>query len=443
MNELIASESIQLDSNNLISQGNSVIDEIVKEFKLPREILPTNSEIGWAINSLPRELNMISPQLRGEFIAKACIASSVGLFDGAIVYVWNSVVTELKDKVRAFGLEMIKQISNSGKSDNFLEEIKDYELIELCYQLNILNKEGRYYLQQCRDIRNNASIAHPTTIKIDDRELINFISRCCKYGLSASSEVVGIDIKSLNVILSGSGSEDSIDNFVQILQNTFKAQQVLVYKILYSNFIDSSKSSEVRSNAIEIAKKSAELINENPDIILSILEKHNQYLLNGTKDIIINSRRFIVEIGQGNSLTDSEKISTYDKAIKNLQSAHFAPNNFYNEPPFAERLLEVSEQIIPIPEEVISSYLIVNLYCFLGNSYGVSWNAVPFCERMLKGLTPKGIEYLIAILHDNTEFTSSVSKKDKIKELLTHYENSGIANDTQKLQIKALKAKII
>ena len=190
-----------------------------------------------------------------------------------------------------------------------------------------------------------------------------------------------------------------------------------------------NKTTPVQHMAVINAPKTVEIL-QNP-----IHEK--------TKDIIINSRSFIVEIGQGNSLTDSEKISTYDKAIKNLQSAHFAPNNFYNEPPFAERLLEVSEQIIPIPEEVISSYLIVNLYCFLGNSYGVSWNAVPFCERMLKGLTPKGIEYLIAILHDNTEFTSSVSKKDKIKELLTHYENSGIANDTQKLQIKALKAKII
>ena len=204
MNEIIVSKGISLNTSNLTAQGDSVIDEVVKVFDLPRDILPANSEISWAITSLPRELNMISPRLRGEFIAKACIASSVGLFDGAIIYIWNSVITELKDKVRAFGLEMIKQISGSGKPDNFLEEITDYELIKLCYQLNILNEEGHYYLQQCRDIRNNASIAHPTTIKIDDRELINFISRCCKYGLSEPSQVVGIDIKSLNVILSGS-----------------------------------------------------------------------------------------------------------------------------------------------------------------------------------------------------------------------------------------------
>lgn len=439
MNELIESDGIIMNNQNLTTQGGSVIDEVVQVFGLPREILPNNSEISWAISSLPRELNMISPRLRGEFIAKACIASSVGLFDGAIIYVWNSVITELKDKVRAFGLEMIKQISGNSKPDNFLEQIKDFELIDLCYQLNILNEDGHYYLQQCRDIRNNASIAHPTTIKIDDRELVNFISRCCKYGLSETSEVVGIDIKSLNAILSGSTSADAIDNFTQILNNTFKAQQVLVYNILYSNFIDSSKTSVVRSNALKIAKKSKILIQENPEIILSILEKHNQHLLKSTQDIIINSRRFIEEVGQTNSLTNHEKISTYDKAIKNLQSAHFGQNNFYNEPPFAERLFEVSKQIVPIPEKLIPSYIDVNLNCFLGNSYGVSWNAVPFCGEMLKSLTPKGIECLITILSDSTKMSLNSEKKEKIKDLLTHYSNSGIANETQKLQIEALK----
>ncbi|OSH35746.1 hypothetical protein XJ76305_1383 [Enterococcus faecalis] len=43
-------------------------------------------------------------------------------------------------------MEMIKNISGAKKDDNFLDKITDSELIELCYQLNIINEEGNFYL---------------------------------------------------------------------------------------------------------------------------------------------------------------------------------------------------------------------------------------------------------------------------------------------------------
>ncbi|MEJ7485669.1 hypothetical protein WL639_13505, partial [Staphylococcus hominis] len=78
------------------------------------------------------------------------------------------------------------------KDDDFLDEIKDADLLKLSYQLNILSEQGFFYLNQCREMRNNASVAHPTKIEIDDRELITFISRCCKYGLSHDNATKGI-----------------------------------------------------------------------------------------------------------------------------------------------------------------------------------------------------------------------------------------------------------
>lgn len=441
MNELTEINNINLDSNNLTTKGNLVVNEVVASLGMPREILPPDEDISVALTLLPRELNLVPERLRNKFIAKAVVASSVGLFDGAIIYVWNCVITELRSRVSSFGMEMIAQISGSSKPDNFLDKIQDVDLIDLCYQLNIIDEQGHFYLQQCREIRNHASIAHPSNIDIDDRELINFISRCCKYGLSEITISTGIDIKSLNAILSIEDNSESLDHFVSILNTTFRSQQTLIYQILYSNYIDPSKTSTVRANALRIAKSASNVLSDNPEIIVELLEKHQSNLLSGSKDKRINSKNFIEAIGQLNSLSDVEKISTFRKAINHLRSAHYGMNNFYNEPPFAERLQELSEKITPIPEPIIEKYVEVNLECYVGNSYGVSWAAIGFCEKMLKNLTPKGIECMLGKLNSTSQTLNS-EQRSRIQGLLEFYSSSPIVTSTQKIQVESLKAKL-
>lgn len=441
MNELTEVNNINLDSNNLTTKGDLVVNEVVASLGMPRDILPPDEDISMALTLLPRELNLVPERLRNKFIAKAVVASSVGLFDGAIIYVWNCVITELRSRVSSFGMEMIAQISGSSKPDNFLDKIQDVDLIDLCYQLNIIDEQGHFYLQQCREIRNHASIAHPSNIDIDDRELINFISRCCKYGLSEITISTGIDIKSLNAILSIEDNSESLDHFVSILNTTFRSQQTLIYQILYSNYIDPSKTSTVRANALRIAKSASNVLSDNPEIIVELLEKHQSNLLSGSKDKRINSTNFIEAIGQLNSLSDVEKISAFRKAINHLRSAHYGMNNFYNEPPFAERLQELSEKITPIPEPIIEKYVEVNLECYVGNSYGVSWAAIGFCEKMLKNLTPKGIECMLGKLNSTSQTLNS-EQKSRIQDLLEFYSSSPIVTSTQKIQVESLKVKL-
>lgn len=441
MNELTEINNVNLDSNNLTAKGGLVVNEVVASLGMPRDILPPDGDISMALTLLPRELNLVPERLRNKFIAKAVVASSVGLFDGAIIYVWNCVITELRSRVSSFGMEMIAQISGNSKPDNFLDKIQDVDLIDLCYQLNIIDEQGHFYLQQCREIRNHASIAHPSNIDIDDRELINFISRCCKYGLSEITISTGIDIKSLNAILSTEDNSEALDHFVSILNTTFRSQQTLIYQILYSNYIDSSKTSTVRANALRIAKSASNVLSNNPEIIVELLEKHQSNLLSGSQDKRINSMGFIEAIGQLNSLSDVEKISTFRKAINHLRSAHYGMNNFYNEPPFAERLQELSEKINPIPEPIIEKYVEVNLECYVGNSYGVSWAAIGFCEKMLKNLTPKGIECMLGKLNSTSQTLNS-DQKSRIQVLLEFYSSSPIVTPKQKIQVESLKAKL-
>jgi hypothetical protein len=58
-----------------------------------------------------------------------------------------------------------------------LLDLKDAEVLSLCLKLNLVTEQGYFYLDQCRDIRNNFSAAHPSVGPLDDHEVINFINR--------------------------------------------------------------------------------------------------------------------------------------------------------------------------------------------------------------------------------------------------------------------------
>ena len=66
--------------------------------------LASAEEIEYAWRDLPRELREIPETLRGELIARMCVAVSTGLFDGAMNYIWNAAILHLRDKIRVFGL---------------------------------------------------------------------------------------------------------------------------------------------------------------------------------------------------------------------------------------------------------------------------------------------------------------------------------------------------
>ena len=170
------------------------INELIKYLKIPREVLASDEEITYAWQDLPRELKNIPVDLRGELIARMCVAVSAGLFDGAMNYIWNAAIIKLRDKLKNFGLPIIANILEKDFEEKNLLELQDSKLLELCLKINIIDEDGFFFLDQCRNIRNNFSAAHPTIGNVNDREFIVFLNRCVKYALADSSSPKGVNI---------------------------------------------------------------------------------------------------------------------------------------------------------------------------------------------------------------------------------------------------------
>ncbi|MEP2725388.1 MULTISPECIES: hypothetical protein [Hyphomicrobiales] len=102
MSELVPQDVDKLPE---ITDGtNDLLVQVTDALGVPRNSLPDKSQIEYAWNNLPRLLSMIPPELRDERMIRLCVSVSVGLFDSAINYAWNSTIVELRQKVVRFGL---------------------------------------------------------------------------------------------------------------------------------------------------------------------------------------------------------------------------------------------------------------------------------------------------------------------------------------------------
>lgn len=192
-------------------------------------------------------------------------------------------------------------------------------------------------MDQCRDTRNNFSAAHPTIGKINDREFTTFLNRCVRYALSDESSPRGVDVSAfLSAIKGPRFTEGQRDVWVERLDATHDAQRQLLFGMVHGIFCDPSSPEPARLNALDLCfvyhhKFSATIRSD-------IINRHSDYLAKGDTQRHTASQQFFEKLGMLNLLNESERHSVISNAVQRLWNVHQGMNNFYNEPPFAERL---------------------------------------------------------------------------------------------------------
>ncbi|WP_129739234.1 hypothetical protein [Massilimicrobiota timonensis] len=408
-NQVITKTHPQLPE--VIDDNLNSIGKILETFHLPREILADNEEIIYAWRELPRELVRIPEELRDGLIARMCVAISVGLFDGAINYIWNAVVLNMRTRVKNYGLKYVGQIYDKEFEERQLNEMTDSELLTLCYRLELISEEGYFLLNQCREIRNNFSSAYPSIAQIDDRELIVFISRCCKYGISEDYLRKGINISELiDVIKAGPLSSDATIEWANRIKETFSDQRAMIIKTLHGLYCSSDSKEEVRINCLDICENVKLTFDDK--VKIELINQHNNYISKNKEEKIGTSRTFFRKLGIIDLLDEREKHAIIYKACKLLENIHYGYNNFYYEPPLAEELYNITKDT-DVPKTIKKYFVEIVTICYVGNCYGVSNDAVYYYQEMIKNFSPMEIGYLLT-LHDENE---------QIKYLVNNYKN--------------------
>lgn len=422
-----------------ITEGDSqLLSSVTEALSVPRDVLASNEEISQVWYQLPRHLKQVPSIYRDQLLARLCVSVKAGLFDAAINYIWNIGIICLRDKIRQFGLRIVAQIKSKDFFDKHLIGLTDADLLDLCLELNLISEEGYFFLDQCRTIRNNFSVAHPAAGRIDDNELLSFINRIVKHALNSESNLQGVDFTKFVIALKKERFNVSqLNHWVDCVSKTFEAQKKSILATLHGIYCDPNQNEESRINALEISvglKDSVTL-----DTISDIVSRHSEYVGAGDEPRHLASSNFFKKIGALVFLNEHEKHSIVHKASRGLLSAYLGFNNFYNEPPFAERLFEISEQL-KIPDSAKYEYVQAVTLGFIGNGYGVSVGALPYYEKMVKNFSPKEISIMFEMSEKSDSKLcrqlQSNHSIDRFKQLVQAIDSSSVPTAHQSTYAK-------
>ena len=133
----------------------------------------------------------------------------------------------------------------------------------------------------------------------------------------------------------------------------------------------------------------------------NLIEAHQNYIIKWNKQSTYASQQFFEKIWNLDLLWESERHSIIIKASKNLLDVHYSMNNFYNEPPFAERLYEITTWA-SVPWTAKEVFVETVLLCWLWNSFWVSHAAFPYYKKMVSNFSPKEVD-IVFKMSENKE----------------------------------------
>ena len=376
-------------------KGN-MLEQLTEALGVPRDLVALDDQIEEAWSRLPRLIRRIPPHLRDENIVKVCIAIASGLFDSAINYAWNAAIVELRQKVRQFGLHVVPQILDDKSFDeNSLLDLMDIELLDLCLKLNLITDDNFFFLDQCRATRNNYSVAHPPSGEVDEDEVVNFISRCQKHALSSVQNPKGVDTKNLlDALKLSKFNKNQLKEWEARLHATYDVQRELIFGMLHGIYCDPEAGEEARVNALALCYPfSGEFT---PKVKSTLVDRHQDYLAKGDDKRHAASQIFFKGLGLVALLSDLEVHNMITTASKNLLRVHNSWDNFYNEPPFAVNLEQLTRDVA-MPESAKATFVEAVVTCGVGNLHGVSNAAMPSYRAMVRSFSPGEIKIMLEL----------------------------------------------
>ncbi|WP_036876362.1 hypothetical protein [Xylanibacter oryzae] len=348
-------------------------------------------------------------------LEKAKIAIGAELNDAAINYIWNLSIFDLQNKIIAYGIEyFLTAINWDGrplKTLDDLREIKDYQIISGVFGLGIISAEAHFFLEKCRELRNEFSTAHYPLGNLDKLETFNFIKNCIKYVLTFDLPVPGLRIKDLIENLTIDKFENVDDIFAIIESQSPKIHGPILHN-LFSNFIKQDCNLNLKHNIKLIAPKLWEIVSD--EVRSSIAAKFASLRDVKGKDAANEALAFLKLVDGINYIPESFKDIIFKKHSQLLIDAHYGWNNFYNETEYAKDLASLGKEV---PISAIYTYVKAIILSFVGNSYGIATNAQQYNKLMISNLSQTSIRTLFKIIDTDIDVIRELSSNKPTRRL--------------------------
>ena len=407
---------------NSIQGLNGPLAEFISDLGLPtKDILSSIPERQKALKNLADAINIlpIEDRAKATYLTKFTVAISMGLFDGAILYLWDETIRALRDLIVKFDLEyffsIAENIASKYKNLNStkdLEEISEHDILEICRRIGIISDINFKRLEHVNYMRNHASAAHPNDNEVTGIEILSLLEHCLKYAITAQPDHSVIAIRQL---LNNIRTQVISEGDITIIGNDLAKQPVeRIDDLLASTFglyCDPQTSAQIRANIEALANS-----------IWSPSSEHTRYETgsrfgyfrkNGDTNRRNHAERYL-QIVNGLSYKDEDSLAAeLIEKLNNLRSVHFEWNNFYNEYPHAQSILSSLPESGSIP--IAAKYMFVKVICIcyagngLGHRGGVCQAALPIYQHCVNLFAEVEIATFFALFQDSEFVTDTNS----------------------------------
>ena len=411
------------DLQKSIEGFNEPLAKYIQDLGLPtHEVLYPIDERKNVINALEEAISILPLEQREKsyYLTKFTVAIAVGLFDGAINYLWDETIAALRRLVFKFDLDyffsVAEKISSRHKNlytKDDIDQIGDHDLLEACRRIGLLSDVNYQRLVHVNYMRNHASAAHPNEHSIDGFEILGWLRVCLRYAITAEPDHSVISVKRLlnnirTVVV-------PIDDLPSIGHDIEKMPQERIDDILltiFGMYTDPQISALAKTNIANLAPHVWPASSE--DRKLEIGAKCGVYRKNGEVLRKEATETFLKTVG-GLQYRDEDSLAgELIEKLETLKRVHFGWDNFYNEYPHA-RALEDSLPITgAVPRAARGQWVKVNSICFIGNGLGyregVDESAAILYNKYIDRFTEaEAIDFLH--LFNDIEFSSILNRK--------------------------------
>lgn len=416
-----------MPASTTITSFQSPLVAYLDDLSLPIDgVVRPIDDIRSVVDSLKDALSVLplEERQRSLYLTKFAIAASVGLFDGALNYLWNETIRSLRGHVLKFDLyyffSVVSKVQGRYKSLNpeeDLSEIGDADLLEASRRIGIISDIVYKQLHLINYMRNHASAAHPNDQEIDPYSLLGWLRTCLRSVITVTPEPSVVVVKSLldsvrekeipKVDIPFLGEE------VARLNNEQIDDLLLTF---FGMYVDSRRTALAKENILQLAPYVWHASSE--DRRHEIGARFGGFRRSGELDKRAAAQEFIASVqGEGYKDEDSLAAELLDK-LEALKRAHNSPGNFYNEYPHAKALGESLPTSGSVPRSARPSWVKVITLCYIGNGMGyregVDESAEPYYKEYIEKFSEAEIIEFVKLLSD-ADLTSVLlmSKADR------------------------------
>lgn len=345
-------------------------------------------------------------------------------FETSVEKIWQRAITILRKRILSLGEEFVADMVGIDESD-YLQNLPPYTLICLAHELGFIDKSGKQKLLYSNDIFNHYAGNDADEYEEMPQDEANVvIKNCISYILCYDADSFGWQMNDFREKL----KSGRITDLYEDVDTMFSTSPYFYLKTTVRSLLNLFRETE----DIEL-----ENVTENMTILFPAIWENLKFeerraladtyeFFNSKNDGVRTKSlaNILLKVKGFDYVAENTRSRTFIKVANLLKSAHFEVNNFYNEPPHIKKLESLGTKI---PDLALKECLTAIIFVKIGNSYGISWAAQPYADKLLSRITvEQWTTYLESYMKDEPDLVNYIKNNQTIrnrwKDLVKEYK---------------------